>query len=138
MQGRKTTRLNCYLNPDRGSDRALLARLRADRAHGLASSEVMRRALTRYYERPALTPTTPPELATLAESVAALVESVTALQQQVRDLAAENAALKLSLVGATLGNREQRQEATGHAARVLAKSSARPNGNGNGGNGHGG
>ena len=134
MQGRKTTRLNCYLNADRAVDRAVLGRLRADRAHGLASSEIMRRALAQYYERPTPTPAPPPELATLAESVAALVEQVSALQEQVQALAAENAALKLSLVGATLGDRRQRQAAAGHAARVLAVSSARANGNG--GNGH--
>lgn len=73
MQGRKTYRLNAYLNPDRAGDRAILARLRADRSRGLALSEVVRQSLSEHYTRPAPLPPAPsPELADLAAALAAL------------------------------------------------------------------
>lgn len=120
MQGRKTYRINAYLNPDRAGDRVLLAKLRADRSRGVAISELVRQALNEHYMRP--TPPTPaPELATLADAVAALVEQVTTLQAEAQRLAAENAELRLALHMAAFGDKQQRQIAAGHAARALAR-----------------
>lgn len=104
MQGTQTTRLNCYLDPRKGRDRTILAHLRADRARGTASSEVVRRALEAYYAPPA-----PP-----AASLLALTEQVGALTTQVQELraalttlsalATENAELRAQLAATEAHN----------------------------------
>ncbi len=129
MQGRKTYRLNAYLNPDRAGDRAILARLRADRSRGLALSEVVRQALSEHYTRPP-PPTPAPELADLAAALAALTAQVQQLQATVQHLAAENAELRVTLALAAFGDKAQRAEVLGAAARMLVRPA---DGNGNGG-----
>jgi hypothetical protein len=125
MQGRNTYRINAYLNPDRAGDRAILARLRADRAHGLAISDIVRRALTEHYQQQP-TPPAAPELADLAAALAGLTEQVRSLQATVQQLTAENADLRVTLAMAAFGDKAQRSDVLGAAARLLV----RPNGNG--------
>jgi hypothetical protein len=134
MQGRNTTRINCYLGSGRGSDRELLSKLRADRARGVAYSETVRRALAHYYEHRDRPAPTPPdhstEIAVLRAQVAALADQVTQLMRLTAELdalRAENARLQVWLLSATYGNGAQRKAATQHAAHVLATL---------GGNGH--
>ncbi len=144
MQARDCHRLNAYLNPARsGADRQLLARLRADRAHGVGYSETVRRALTHYYQhRDGDGAATTDALALLSEAVTALQRQVEALTQQVAvwhqqmaQLQAENARLQLALVQLAYGDRKTQQAGRAVADRALAALSTGtgvPGGNGNG------
>jgi prefoldin subunit 5 len=67
----------------------------------------------------------------LAAALAALTAQVQQLQATVQHLAAENAELRVTLALAAFGDKAQRTEVLGQAARMLVRPA-----NGNGANGH--
>lgn len=77
--------LKCYLAPGRSrADRAVVARLLADRSRGISYSESVRRALRQYYgvgDRP-----TPPANGDLLSTVVALADEVAALRAEMREM----------------------------------------------------
>lgn len=140
MQGTDTKAIRTYINPRRSSvDRAILARLRADAAHGKAASAITRSALAQFYgleQRPtprqdtsqidALTA----QVSTLAQSVIDLQGQVTALAGQVAMMQQQStvmAALLAALLGNDRGTKQQARELAGHALAAMT--------NGNGANG---
>lgn len=83
MQATTTRCLKVYIRGGAsGADRQLMARLMADRAHGICYSETLRRALRHYYnlDRPA-----PPA----SDNGQSAASAVLLLAAQVRDLTAE-------------------------------------------------
>lgn len=141
MQAEDTTKVICYLNARRGgnTDRQIIARLRADKAHGKAASAITRSALAQFYgleQRPtprqdtsqidALTA----QVSTLAQSVIDLQGQVTALAGQVAMMQQQStvmAALLAALLGNDRGTKQQARELAGHALAAMT--------NGNGANG---
>ncbi len=135
MQARDTTKVITYLSPKRAVDRAILAKMRADRARGVAYSETVRRALEAYYERPAPAPDTTAELRALQAQVAALADQVAQLLRltvELDALRADNARLQLALVGSVYGDKPARNRAALLAAAALEDLKASAGGGDNG------
>ena len=139
MMSQDTKAIRCYLNGRRSSrDRAILARLRADAAHGKAASAITRSALAQYYglERPTPAPDGP--IDALTAQVSTLAQAVIDLQQQVSTLTSQiammqqqqtvTAALLAVIAGNDKGAKQQAQRLAGQALAAMT------NGNGNGGN----
>jgi len=144
MQGKHTARLITYLNAQRSSrDRAILARLRGDRARGIATSETIRRALETYYNPP--TPQPAHDVAELVGAVKAVSTTVDTLVGEVRALKtevatmraelrhqavtnealrAENVRLRVQLVALAYGNRDQKKEALASVAAMVRQHQA--------------
>lgn len=152
MQGRNTTRHLCYLNKSRPEDRELLSKLRADRVHGLSTSEVLRRALSVYYGLTPPPPPTPPPsapLAALTDAVQQLTREVQSmraeldtLRRQVAEshhaalLAADSAELRLALAASSVLAKPERAKVARAAAEYLGVMTG-SGGNGHNGNGNG-
>lgn len=122
MQARDTTKVITYLSPKRAGDRAILAKMRADRAHDVTYSETVRRALKAYYAYSAPAPDTTAELRALQAQVATLADQVAQLLRltvELDALRADNARLQLALVGSVYGDKPARNRAAFLAAAAL-------------------
>lgn len=126
MQGEHTTALKVYLNPQKSRvDRDILARLRADNAHGNASSAVIRKALAEHYgleeRRPA--PVQDGALERLTAEVAALQQTVAQISvmmdAQVSAQAVEIARLQVALMALAYGDRTMQRCARSMVASLL-------------------
>lgn len=140
MMSQDTKAIRCYLNGRRSSqDRAILARLRADAAHGKAASAITRRALAEHYgleQRPTLARQDSGQIDALAAQVSALAQSVIDLQQQVSALTSQIAMMQqqqtvtAALLAVIAGNdKDAKRQAQQLAGRALASMTT---GNGNG------
>ncbi len=140
MLAEDTKAIRCYLNGRRSSrDRAILARLRADAAHGKTASAITRSALAQFYgleQRPTPHQDTS-QIDALTVQLSTLAESVRSLQQQVSALAGQIAMMQqqqtvtAALLAVIAGNdKDAKRQAQQLAGQALASMTT---GNGNGG-----
>lgn len=142
MHAEDTRSIRTYLNPRRSSvDRAILARLRADGAHGKTASSIIRRALAEHYgiERAALPHQGTEQIDALTNQVATLAQTVIDLQQTVNALTGQIAMMQqqqtvtAALLAVLVGNdKNAKREAQQLAGQALAQMTGNGNGNGNG------